>query len=103
MTTTRVPIGRLAQPHITAEAVALFARIVEIEAKDGDQCREYRDLGGELRVALGLEVWEYTPTTPSVAAFAEPPPEMTDAEQIKSWRQAAKLRRELEAALARRD
>jgi hypothetical protein len=93
----------MSKPRITPEAIELFRRAHEIE-RSGDASevwepdgrrREYLNLSVELHKLLGLQIWELSPLSVDVDDNDDDEPGA-----VRNTAQAARLRRELLAALA---
>lgn len=105
MTTKRTPIRRNVKPRITAEVLALWRKIQEIEAEGDDRAweeeggrrRECMDAHNELNQLLGIRSWQ---RNPAQVREPEPPKWMTAGNLLAAdqWREAWKLRQAIEAA-----
>jgi hypothetical protein len=116
MGTKRTPIRRDVRIRITAEAVALYERILELEPTRAacnrgicnaptisvhcDLCNEHHAKSRQLRRLLGVKLWETSPTD----VTPEDPPPPADSARLydHSIGRALELRAAIEAEIADR-
>jgi len=105
MATKRTPLRRNPRHRIAPEIVALWTRLVEIDAAGGDEewepvgrRREFLDASRELNRALGIPPWGWSP----IEIQGDEPPDWVQAEpfRLEAWRKGQEWRQELEAACA---
>jgi hypothetical protein len=99
--TRRRLVPRPRHPHISEEAVRLFAHIVDRETRGLKRgSAEYNSLSLRLHRSLARKPWDVC----VLSVDAErPPPRDSDSIRFASWETAVALRRELEQAISEHD